>query len=475
MNLRFRVKSIVPAVLMLCLLASCAARTHYYGELNTLVGQGDYLDAATLVEKSKQDIYGEKNALLYYLDNGMLLQLAGKYAESNESFERAKQLWLDYFTKSITTEASTFLISDNTRPYYGEDFERAMISVLEALNYVMLGQPNDALVEARQVDHFLQTLRVNYGYKNIYKEDAFARYLTGMLFENQGQVNDAYISYRQALDAYSDGLKTYGVPVPRALVGDALRTARELGFADAVQEITKTWGDAPEPEAAANSGELVVLDYAGFVAEKIEHFIDLSFGYAWDYVGSLSPRRDEQEQTEQAGAIARSILSSDQVRLAFPKYVRDPTRVASLRLQDDTVGPEVSSAVVDNVSAIAEQSLDDRIARIRARTIARAAIKFALAYNISRRVEKESGNPLLGWVTKKALAVGSAALEHADTRSWRSLPDEILMSRMRLSPGVHSITLRCYDRNGTVIHQETIRNVTIRPGKKTFVIVRTAL
>ena len=59
----------------------------------------------------------------------------------------------------------------------------------------------------------------------------------GMIYENQGQLNDAFISYRQALEAYDTYRTHYGTPVPQALVIDALRTAQKLRFYDGIQEI----------------------------------------------------------------------------------------------------------------------------------------------------------------------------------------------------------------------------------------------
>jgi hypothetical protein len=472
---RSRYIASVVFMLAMLMLSACAGKTAYYRDLNDLVGQERYLDAARLVEKSKSNIYGDKNALLFYLDRGMLLHLAGSYAESNEYFERAKQLAEKYFTKSVTTEASTFLVSDNVRPYYGEDFERALISVFSAMNYVMLGKPSEALVEARQVDHFLKTLRVDHGYKNKYNEDAFARYLMGMLYENQGKINDAFISYRQALDAYSRGRKIYGVAAPRDLVNDALRTAKRLGFTEEIREITGTWGGATEKGVPASFGEVVVIDYNGFSAEKVEHIFEIAFGRAWAYVNVTSPRGAERQQVEQAGAIARSILFDEQVRMAFPRYERIPNRITRFRAVASGSPRVATSEIVDNISAIAEQSLDDRIARIRVKTVARAAVRFALIRELSRTVERESGNSALGWITQKALTAGSTVVEHADLRSWRSLPDTILIGRLKLAAGKHTISITCYDQYGKEVRRETLKDVVVKRGKKTFAILRTAI
>jgi len=35
--------------------------------------------------------------------------------------------------------------------------------------------------------------------KNKYREDAFIRYVTGVLYESRGGINDAFIAYRKSL------------------------------------------------------------------------------------------------------------------------------------------------------------------------------------------------------------------------------------------------------------------------------------
>ena len=457
-------------------LVACATQVAYYQDMGALVSSGKYADAAAFIENSKDSIYGKKNALLYYLDLGMMLHVNGQYNESNSAFETAKRLFDELFTKSITTEASTFLISDNMRPYYGEDFERAQINIFCSLNYLMMGNGVDALVEARQVDDFLRKLQTDYGFKNVYREDAFARYLMGMIYEDQRQVNDAFISYKLALEGYKQYRKDYGLNAPDELVSDALRAATELGFSDAVRDIKADWKNASFEQPSANNGELVALDYNGFSAEKVDSIFEIAFGKAWAYVGMQNPRGKESVEVDQAGAIARSIVFDEQVRIAFPKYERIPSKIDGFGFSvADLSGLNSQSEEVQDISAIAIKNLDDRIARIRIKAIARAAVKFALAQKISEKVEENSGNQLLGWITKKALTAASTATETADKRSWRTLPDKILMARLSLPEGTYSINLKFYDANGSTVEEKTLDNVVIKKGRKTFRIVRTAI
>ena len=456
----------------------CATPAAYYHNMNSLVAAGRYGEAAAAGEQSRQKVYGRKNELLYHLDRGFLLHIAGSYAESNEAFENAKRVANEHFTKSVTAEASTLLVSDNMRPYYGEDFERALIHVFCALNYVLMGRESEALVEARQVDHFLKTLRTNYNHKSGYTEDAFARYLMGMIYENQGAVNDAYISYYKALENYDSYAAVYGVPVPKKLIADTFRTARALGFSDDVRALEKKWGKVEAPAPDAGCGEVVVIGYNGLAPVKVDSFFEISFGRAWSYVEAADVEGEEEEQVEQARAIARNILAEEQVRMAFPKYVPAEYRVsvidASVISNSGAAPYDDKAETVENIGALAKTTLAGRIARVRVRTIIRAAVKFALTHNISRSVAKNSNDELLGWLVKKTLSIASTATELSDKRSWRSLPDTISMARLTAPAGACRLSLTMRDAAGAAVGTSTIENVTVRPGKKTFIIIRTA-
>ena len=135
-----------------------------------------YFVAAVSVLEAAQDTFGDKDAVLYFLERGMLYHYAGHFSASNASFQVATRLAELNYTKSVSVEASTFLANDNTRPYYGENFERALIHMFGAFNYQGLGQLDEALVEIGRLNFFLRQLVVD-GEDNSYRDDAFARYL----------------------------------------------------------------------------------------------------------------------------------------------------------------------------------------------------------------------------------------------------------------------------------------------------------
>ncbi len=99
-----------------------------------------------------------KNRLLYLMDEGMVLHLADRYDESNTVLEEAYLLLRNCIRARLRDEASAILVNETQLPFEGEPFEHVMINVIKALNYALLQKWNEALVEARRIDHRLNVL-----------------------------------------------------------------------------------------------------------------------------------------------------------------------------------------------------------------------------------------------------------------------------------------------------------------------------
>ncbi|MBK8576524.1 MAG: hypothetical protein IPN90_12905 [Elusimicrobia bacterium] len=451
-------------------MAGCAT-TLTLRDLNNFILKNEFAPAAEQVEKHKKS-YGEKNALLYYLDRGMLLHLANQYADSNQALENGKRIAKELFTKSVTAHLSTFLINDLMTPYYGEDFERALIFVFSAINYAAQNQGEAALVECRQLDSFFRALPFD-GERSAYQDDAFARYLAGLLYEDRGETNDAYISYIKSLEAYDAYAKFYKTPRPPKLVEDAFRSARRLGFSDKMADIQRRWGPAPPPlPATEETGEVVLLHYSGLGPEKVDSFFEISVYKGWPYVEQVNTKSQDDTQVEQARAVMRSLAADKMVRIAFPKYRRNAVRIRNVEVQSGST--TVRGDLVEDVGAIAVRNLEDRVLRTRAKAISRAVVKYLLSQQIASTVEK-NGDENLGFIVRTILQAASAATEVADKRSWRTLPDQITMARLSLAPGPQTLIVRFLDAQGLFIETREIKNVAVTQGKKTFIIVRTAV
>ncbi len=462
--------------ILLCVLAaaaslSCVTPAKIRGEIEELVRVGRYDDAVLLLEESR-DVYADRDQLLYDLEYGMLLHVAGRYRASNEVFEHAKAVAEQAETISVTGESATWLVNDSAREYQGYLFERIMLHVFSALNYVQIGDGEATLVEARRIDHLIKRATTDEE-EGTFREPAFARYLSGMLYEGMGQWNDAYIAYWKALEGYEDFAKSYGVKAPASLLSAGARVARHMG-PQSEREYRERWGAGAALPFPSDSGEVVVLHYNGRAPIKIDQFIDMSFGKAWAYVNVIEAEDEEQAALADATALAASIPASETVRIAFPKYVEQPYEIERVQLSADgalAIGP---AELVTDLGKIAMKNLDDHIARIRAKAIARAAIKYALAKGVSAGLQSsgDSNAQLVGVLLGAAVTVYNVLSERADKRTWSNVPDEIWMLKAEFPPGAHPLELSFLDERGRVIDSES-RSVEVVAGERRFVIVRT--
>src|SRR3990172_5760107 len=214
--------------------SGCAAGYNKFNEkLGDYVRQKDCSAAAAHINESEKSSLPDSNErLLFFLDAGMAEMLCGKYEESNRLFREAERIAEELWTKSVTREAGSILLNDYLLSYGGEDFERALINLFSAINYFMLGKTEDALVEIRRLDTLLTGLNNKYDAKNVYKEDALARYMSGLIYESSGQTDDAFIDYHKAVRVYGDYRKHYGTRTPAFLKEDFARLAPASGRAE---------------------------------------------------------------------------------------------------------------------------------------------------------------------------------------------------------------------------------------------------
>ncbi len=390
------------ALLFIILLLPGCASTINYPTLNRQVHAGDCAAALEALEK-KRSSYGFNMRLNYLLDASMINLRCGNYPESNAYFHKAEDLAQKLWTRSITKEVASFIINDYTLPYSGEDFERAMVNLLSALNYSMLGNIEEALVECRRLDALLLSYNDKYDKKNVYKEDAFGRFLSGILYEAEGNLDDAYIDYYKAFKTFEGYAKNYGTPVPAALKESLVRLAGATERKDEVRKLL--------------DGTLAKKGVTYRETKKMGRLVMV-------HLNGTSPVKQEEK------LVIASLRGP--ISIAFPRYLVTPPACGGSRIEvrSEDFYAEAESELVEDINAIAVKNLDDRKGRVIAKTLARAAIKQVV---ISKATENDAVKALFN-------LLNTAIVEKADKRSWRTLPGEIYLSTMYLPEGVYSAT-----------------------------------
>lgn len=443
-------------IIITCLsLSSCATYYEQSYELQKLIAAGQFESADKLLAADKKGTDG-KNRMLYYCNRGLVSFMNGEY-EQSIAFLNEADYYVEDYKKNIGSEALALITNPMMKPYKPEDFESVMVHYYKAMNFIYLNDYEGALIECRRVNILLQQFNDKYKEKkNRYSRDAFAHNMMGIVYEASGNVNDAFIAYRNALEIYEeDYTNLYQVGPPEQLKKDILRTAHQLGFGTELNYYEDKFNIKHEADNP-NTGHLVFFWFNGFGPVKDEwsiNFVNTGYNNGWItlvneehglsfplYVGNYS--REEQH----------SFKNMSYLRVAFPKYVERKPFFNAARIHAN--GKSYPLELSQDINAIAFQCLNDRMLREIASGIARLATKKAL--EALARNENEN----LGAV----LSLVNAATEKADTRNWQSLPYSISYCRVPLSEGTHQVELSA---TGRMQHKVPF-TFNIKKGQTTF-------
>jgi hypothetical protein len=423
------------------LYVACGPSTQFYKEVDGYTSNGEYEKAVAQVKYNERS-YGDKSTVLYQLDLGALYHYAGDPDSSNKYLFEAEKEIEDLYTKSISLTALSFLLNDNVIPYEGEDFEKVLVNVFLALNYASKGMDEDALVEARKVDLKLREYARQYDGKNKYQDDAFIRYIAGVLYENEGEINDAFISYKKSYETYGTYEREYHTSAPAFLLDDLVRTGSYLSFDDEVEAYKELGGREPDG-AGERSGGIIVIAYVGKSPVKIEERPTVSVP---DSSGTLHT-----------------------FQIALPKFVPRYRSGRSYSVTVVGVGDTMRAGALlaENITAIAGKSLEDRLGLTYLKSGGRALAKFLASEKAKKDIKEGGDSRLKNFLASLALDVAVGISEQADTRSWRTLPAEIHLARLNLLPGEYTVSIASSD-GGYSLKDEL---VNVKPGRTSFVIV----
>ena len=453
MNARdLRVLCRVALLLAASALTGCATYSDSFGVIERSLAKREYDTALIEIEKQSESKNGR---VLYLLDKGMVLRMKRDFSASNQTLEAAKVEMERLYAASISENALSFVVNDATVSYAGDDYEQVLVHLYMALNYLELGQLNDARVEALQVDIKLREIGENIP-DSKFTEDALSRYLTGLIYEELGEWSDAMIAYRKSYEAYRKYQANYGVAMPDVLKHDLLRLTKKLGLKEEFGRYSKEFGLESEEAGGMlteGQGELVFILNNGLAPIKREKIIGASGPSTSIVVGNTEKRKRVVPATP--------IL----VNIALPYYESRPNNVLKARVSVSDL--QVETQMMENVDAIARASLDARMPAITARSIARAVSKAAIQESVDR-VGNKNDDPAVALVGSLFMRVAAIATERADTRSWLTLPANVQLAKLSLPPGNYTIKVELLGSGDRITATREYNDIVVREKRKTY-------
>jgi hypothetical protein len=440
------IRALVVACLML-LLFSCATYNNRIGTYYEQVTSSQYDKAYTAIDHNKL-LQRKRNRLLYLFEKGKMAHLLKQYDSSNLFFNEA-DLFIEDARTSAKDVALGTLLNPMMETYKGEDFEKFMVHYYKALNYLELGQGNEAMVEARRISLRSYEQQDKAGNNsNRYSDDAFALMLQGVIYEQSGDMNNAFIAYRNAVDLFlKNNNLWYGVSLPAQLKQDVLRTAAANGFMDEVQHYSTLLNTTLQPASNAPGGELILFWENGLAPVKQEQnfFFSLTkdgfgnFNFT-DASGSVNVPFIYDNNLNKDNIKAEDIRS---LRVAFPKYLEQPVIYNQGIVSVNNVQYPFEQA--ESINDLAFATLKERFIKDMTKTLSRLAIK-KLA-EAAARPKKDDKNKDEKEAMAMAIQVFNFVSEKADTRNWQSLPHTILYTRIPLQRGSNELQINFTGQN----------------------------
>lgn len=376
--------------------------------------------------KSLEPLSGGGDQTLYLLNKAMVQRMAGDYTDSVQTFEQVKPLMLYLEATSVSETAAALTLNENLRTYEAPLYERLLVHVYQGLNFLQLGQPDGARVEAAQMDDLLKRLYPGSGMAPN-GGDAFPRYFTGLVYENLGQYSDAMIAYRQAYQAY----KAQGVSdqaIPQDLKLSLCRFAEYLGLTDELNTYKQSFGleHWPPVDKQDADGQLIFV-----------------------FSDGLGPLKYPQSVT------LPDPSNGHYFSVSLPALQRRPPPVQAVEVSVGDV--HVRTERMASIMSDANKQLEADKPKLMAAELARNVTRSAVAN------KADQNTPGLGSV----VSLIASAVDQADVRIWGTLPDNIQVARLRLAPGTYDVTLNYLGGRGAGA-THTLKNIQIQAGQMTF-------
>jgi uncharacterized protein len=332
---------------------------------------------------------------LHYAESGMVALAAGKWDAALDSFTKAVEYNAELeraaliSPESLGEETLSWVLNDTLKEYRGEGYERLMCHAALAMTYLAQGQFESAQVEVRLANELLASEEALY--EKQYKAGGLAHFLSAVAYEMTKDDDEAYIDYKAMLAKEVGG----------QLAGHAaLRLARKLHRDDDLEELERRFGEGAE--VPAGSASIVVIGGVGVGPYKRAVTLPVP-------------------------------LEEGIFQWSVPTHQTRPQQVSELELSVRGADKAVRTEVVENVDEVASENLSDRIAWMATKSAVRATLKYALTKELGDK--HGAAGAVLG-------ILFTVFTEHADLRSWQTLPSSWQAARVFLPAGKHALVLR---------------------------------
>jgi len=438
----------LPLLALLVGCSSVATQKAFYEPITAELRAHNYDAVVAGIEKARADHkYKDKDRFVYFLDAGLAYHYDSQYDSSNNRLTQAENAADELFTKSISRAAASLILNDNILEYAGEDYEVLYTNLIMALNYAIMDEFDDALVEVKRANEKLELLEqkyrdaaaeynaaaaadtsspdITYEAKKVrFNNDAFARYLSMHMYAADGKYDDARIDHDLLVRAFEEQPLIYDFDIPKVKY------------------------------SSPDGSILSVVALAGLSPVKEALNLRIRTDKELNLVQILYD--DPQHENAEYGHIPMEVSEDYYFKFAIPQLVPRESHISAMRV---TANGQVIGylQLIEDVGNIADETFRAKKSLIYLRTVARAIVKGLAAHKQKQKLDDDKG----GWLKKVLVDAITDFSENADLRCSRLLPGRIFVGDFVVDPGIYDITVDFLDSQGEVISFQTIEGYKV--------------
>lgn len=411
----------------------------------------DYDTAIPAVRYLAKDA-SSKDELLYLMEAGTIFHTKGDYATSNKVFKDAETI-ADQIQTSISKESLAFLLSDNESNFKGESFERVLIKLYMALNYMMLSDIDSAKRYFKKVNFELTDMKTT---DSKYKQNLFARYVDAVVSEQLTAFNDARVSYKNIMDIAPDNKEILG---DRYVLAVKEKDTRDQAKYAEGKNYIKAYDKNLQPiPYNPNLAEVLIINQAGKAATKEskgklvdEPMIQQALYKAVEYT--------MRSMDTKGASVATVMAMISNAENPIPEYKkRDEQKsnpidiyVNGINVTNTKIYNDYTDTAIGNFNENYTSLVTKNIASIATKVVAAGIAAYAAgkaAENAAKGRNRNDGGGaeiiglIIGAAAGAIAGAGVSATIKPDLRCWRTLPSNFQIRRIFLEPGTYDFEFK---------------------------------
>ena len=381
------------------------------------------------------DNTGKKDGALYLLEQARIQQVNQNYEASLETYKKVFEL-LDKQNQRAKVSASrvgfqtlSMLSNDSVVPYIVPPYEQVLAHISQAKNYIYTNNMEAAAVEMRVAQQLQRDIELNHEQELAKKTKKEKKKKQDDDTSTPTELNEALAG----LDPIAGKIKnTYQNSYAFYMAASLWEVLGE--YNDALVDYKKAYELQPEPQIAAdiqrvdqlntkknkNTVPVIIFIEQGVVPQKVENKLAIPGpnGLLNIAFATYEPRTYQTPQPTQI------LLNNKSIQ---------------------------NSYILNDIGALAVKQLKEQTAATVTRQIIRTTTKYV--------AQKELGNQL-GVLGQLAGNIMNTATDHADLRSWSTLPSNTQIARLNLAPGKYQLQLASAGKYSTPLALEAVANQT---------------